>query len=124
MTALLCGRHQLEEMRLKNEKLEAVRKKKTERNKGTAPTTHLSYRSTKSWDRKVRQCQHCPWALYVTEMALGAVLSHWCTHRAEIPGLTPCLKFRVNSLCWHHLQAPVLCLSPWLSLGSLSPLGL
>ncbi|XP_057889635.1 tubulin polyglutamylase TTLL13 isoform X2 [Melospiza georgiana] len=46
------ARQQLEEMRLKNEKLEAIRKKKTERNKGTTPTTHLSYRSTKSWDRK------------------------------------------------------------------------
>ncbi|XP_054372188.1 tubulin polyglutamylase TTLL13 isoform X1 [Molothrus ater] len=52
------ARQQLEEMRLKNEKLEAVRKKKTERNKGTAPTTHLSYRSTKSWDRKVQRVQY------------------------------------------------------------------
>ncbi|XP_050834689.1 tubulin polyglutamylase TTLL13 isoform X2 [Serinus canaria] len=46
------ARQQLEEMRLKNEKLEAIRKKKTESNKSTGPTTHLSYRSTKSWDRK------------------------------------------------------------------------
>ncbi|XP_041320948.1 neugrin isoform X1 [Pyrgilauda ruficollis] len=48
------ARQQLEEMRLKNEKMEASRKKKTERiqNKSTTPTTHLSYRSTKAWDRK------------------------------------------------------------------------
>ncbi|KAF2981341.1 hypothetical protein EK904_003798, partial [Melospiza melodia maxima] len=52
------ARQQLEEMRLKNEKLEAIRKKKTERNKGTTPTTHLSYRSTKSWDRKVQRVQY------------------------------------------------------------------
>ncbi|XP_068059523.1 tubulin polyglutamylase TTLL13-like isoform X2 [Anomalospiza imberbis] len=51
------ARQQLEEMRLKNEKLEAARKKKTERiqNKSTAPTTHLTYRSTKAWDRKRMQ---------------------------------------------------------------------
>ncbi|XP_041275008.1 tubulin polyglutamylase TTLL6 isoform X2 [Onychostruthus taczanowskii] len=48
------ARQQLEEMRLKNEKMEAASKKKTERiqNKSTTPTTHLSYRSTKAWDRK------------------------------------------------------------------------
>ncbi|XP_068881757.1 tubulin polyglutamylase TTLL13-like isoform X1 [Aphelocoma coerulescens] len=53
------ARQQLEEMRLKNEKLEAaIRKKKTERiqNKNTAPTTHL--RSTKTWDRKVQRMQY------------------------------------------------------------------
>ncbi|KAI1235306.1 hypothetical protein IHE44_0002949 [Lamprotornis superbus] len=51
------ARQHLEEIRLKNEKLEAAtRKKKTERiqNKSTAPTTHLTHRSTKSWDRKLR----------------------------------------------------------------------
>ncbi|CAN8187256.1 unnamed protein product [Coccothraustes coccothraustes] len=52
------ARQQLEEMRLKNEKLEAIRKKKTESNKSTGPTTHLSYRSTKSWDRKVQRIQY------------------------------------------------------------------
>ncbi|XP_068059524.1 tubulin polyglutamylase TTLL13-like isoform X3 [Anomalospiza imberbis] len=54
------ARQQLEEMRLKNEKLEAARKKKTERiqNKSTAPTTHLTYRSTKAWDRKVQRMQY------------------------------------------------------------------
>lgn len=112
MTLLFCGRQQLEEMRLKNEKLEAaIRKKKTERiqNKNIAPTIHL--RSTKTWDRKVPECQHCPWALQVSDMALGAMLGHWCTHRAEIPGLTPSMKFRVNTLCWQYLQAPVLYLS-------------
>ncbi|XP_039578973.1 neugrin [Passer montanus] len=51
------ARQQLEEMRLKNEKLEAARRKKTERmqNKSTTPTTHLCYRSTKAWDRKRMQ---------------------------------------------------------------------
>ncbi|KAM9275351.1 tubulin polyglutamylase TTLL13 [Morus bassanus] len=70
-----CARQQLEEIRLKKEKLEAVtRKKKTERkddlhresagdksqihNKTTAPTTHLTYRSTRTWDRKVRHMQY------------------------------------------------------------------
>ncbi|KFW93209.1 Tubulin polyglutamylase TTLL13, partial [Phalacrocorax carbo] len=69
-----CARQQLEEIRLKKERLEAVtRKKKTERkddlhgesagdksqihNKTTAPTAHLTYRSTRSWDRKV-PCSH------------------------------------------------------------------
>ncbi|XP_053810287.1 tubulin polyglutamylase TTLL13-like isoform X3 [Vidua chalybeata] len=54
------ARQQLEEMRLKNEKLEAARKKKTEsiQNKSTAPTTHLTYRSTKAWDRKVQRMQY------------------------------------------------------------------
>ncbi|RLV92639.1 hypothetical protein DV515_00013733 [Chloebia gouldiae] len=47
------ARQQLEEMRLKNEKLEAARKKRIQ-NKGIAPTTHLTYRSTKAWDRKLR----------------------------------------------------------------------
>ncbi|KAM4766670.1 tubulin polyglutamylase TTLL13 isoform 2-T2 [Cyanocitta cristata] len=53
---LSCLASQLEEMRLKNEKLEAaIRRKKTERiqNKNTAPTTHL--RSTRIWDRKRMQ---------------------------------------------------------------------
>ncbi|KFP35717.1 Tubulin polyglutamylase TTLL13, partial [Chlamydotis macqueenii] len=70
------ARQQLEEMRLKREKLEAViRKKKTERkehlhgepagdksqlpNRTRAPTTRLIYRSTRLWDRKV-PCS-CPW---------------------------------------------------------------
>lgn len=112
MTLLFCGRQYLEEMRQKNEKLEAATRKKTERiqNKSKAPTVHLAHRSTKSWDRKVPQCQHCLWALPVSDMALGAMLSHWCTHGAEIPSLTPCMKFKVN-LCWQYLQAPVLCLS-------------
>ncbi|XP_072790104.1 tubulin polyglutamylase TTLL13 [Taeniopygia guttata] len=48
------ARQQLEEMRLKNEKLEAARKKRIQ-NKGTAPTSHLTYRSTKAWDRKRMQ---------------------------------------------------------------------
>ncbi|KAM7039546.1 tubulin polyglutamylase TTLL13 [Acridotheres tristis] len=55
------ARQHLEEIRLKNEKLEAAtRKKKTERiqNKNTAPTIHLSHRSTKSWDRKVQRIQY------------------------------------------------------------------
>ncbi|NXD04450.1 TTL13 polyglutamylase, partial [Certhia familiaris] len=49
------ARQQLEEIRMKNEKLDAAtRKKKIDRlqNKSTAPTMHLSQRSTKSWDRK------------------------------------------------------------------------
>ncbi|XP_054069861.1 tubulin polyglutamylase TTLL13 isoform X2 [Rissa tridactyla] len=67
-----CARHQLEEIRLKKEKLEAVtRKKKMERkedlhgesagdksqihNKATAPTTRLTCRSTRMWDRKCMQ---------------------------------------------------------------------
>ncbi|XP_075362643.1 LOW QUALITY PROTEIN: tubulin polyglutamylase TTLL13-like [Mycteria americana] len=70
-----CARQQLEEIRLKKEKLEAVtRKKKTERkedlhgdsagdksqirNKATAPTTRLTYRSTRTWDRKVQRMQY------------------------------------------------------------------
>ncbi|XP_009881346.1 PREDICTED: tubulin polyglutamylase TTLL6 [Charadrius vociferus] len=70
-----CARHQLEEIRLKKEKLEAVtRKKKTERkedlhgetagdksqihNKTTAPTTRLTYRSTRMWDRKIQRVQY------------------------------------------------------------------
>ncbi|XP_064311992.1 tubulin polyglutamylase TTLL13 isoform X1 [Phalacrocorax carbo] len=70
-----CARQQLEEIRLKKERLEAVtRKKKTERkddlhgesagdksqihNKTTAPTAHLTYRSTRSWDRKVQCMQY------------------------------------------------------------------
>lgn len=76
MTLLFCGRHQLEVMRLRNEKLEAVtRKKKTDKtqNKSTAPKTHLTHKSTKAWDRKVPQCEHCPWALQVSDMALGAI---------------------------------------------------
>ncbi|RMC08991.1 hypothetical protein DUI87_13996 [Hirundo rustica rustica] len=51
------ARHQLEELRLEKEKLEAVtRKKKRKRiqNKSTAPTTHLTHKSTKAWDRKVK----------------------------------------------------------------------
>ncbi|XP_010116464.1 PREDICTED: tubulin polyglutamylase TTLL6, partial [Chlamydotis macqueenii] len=69
------ARQQLEEMRLKREKLEAViRKKKTERkehlhgepagdksqlpNRTRAPTTRLIYRSTRLWDRKVRRMQY------------------------------------------------------------------
>nr|XP_041574368.1 neugrin isoform X4 [Taeniopygia guttata] len=51
------ARQQLEEMRLKNEKLEAARKKRIQ-NKGTAPTSHLTYRSTKAWDRKVQRMQY------------------------------------------------------------------
>ncbi|XP_063201957.1 tubulin polyglutamylase TTLL13 isoform X2 [Chroicocephalus ridibundus] len=67
-----CARHQLEEIRLKKEKLEAVtRKKKMERkedlhgesagdksqihNKATAPTTRLTCRSTRMRDRKRMQ---------------------------------------------------------------------
>ncbi|XP_050165358.1 tubulin polyglutamylase TTLL13-like isoform X2 [Myiozetetes cayanensis] len=49
------ARQQLEEIRLKNEKLEAAtRKKKTEtiQNRNTSSTTHLTHRSTKTWDRK------------------------------------------------------------------------
>uniref|UniRef100_U3K958 Tubulin tyrosine ligase like 13 n=1 Tax=Ficedula albicollis TaxID=59894 RepID=U3K958_FICAL len=49
------ARQYLEEIRMKNEKLEAAsRKKKTEKiqNKSAAPTIHLAHRSTKSWDRK------------------------------------------------------------------------
>ncbi|XP_027601237.1 tubulin polyglutamylase TTLL6 isoform X3 [Pipra filicauda] len=55
------ARQQLEEIRLKNEKLEAAtRKKKTERiqNRSTASTTHLTHRSTKTWDRKVQHVQY------------------------------------------------------------------
>ncbi|XP_027752949.1 tubulin polyglutamylase TTLL6 isoform X4 [Empidonax traillii] len=55
------ARQQLEEIRLKNEKLEAAtRKKKTERiqNRSTASTTHLTHRSTKTWDRKVQRVQY------------------------------------------------------------------
>ncbi|KFZ48222.1 Tubulin polyglutamylase TTLL13, partial [Antrostomus carolinensis] len=65
-----CARQQLEEIRLKKEKLEAItRKKKTVRkedlhgesagdkshthNKTTAATTRLTYRSTRMWDTKV-----------------------------------------------------------------------
>ncbi|KFP49231.1 Tubulin polyglutamylase TTLL13, partial [Cathartes aura] len=65
-----CARQQLEEIRLKKEKLEAItRKKKTEgkedlhgesagdksqiHKKTTAPTARLTYRSTRTWDRKV-----------------------------------------------------------------------
>ncbi|XP_019327911.1 PREDICTED: tubulin polyglutamylase TTLL6 [Aptenodytes forsteri] len=70
-----CARQQLEEIRLKKEQLEAVtRKKKTERkedlhgesagdksqihNKTTAPTTRLTYRSSRMWDRKVQRMQY------------------------------------------------------------------
>ncbi|KAM9637524.1 tubulin polyglutamylase TTLL13 [Morphnus guianensis] len=70
-----CARQQLEEIRLKKEKLEAItRKKKTERkedlhgesagdksqirNKTTAPMTRLTYRSTRTWDRKLRRMQY------------------------------------------------------------------
>ncbi|XP_074457887.1 tubulin polyglutamylase TTLL13 isoform X1 [Larus michahellis] len=70
-----CARHQLEEIRLKKEKLEAVtRKKKMERkedlhgesagdksqihNKATAPTTRLTCRSTRMWDRKIQRMQY------------------------------------------------------------------
>ncbi|XP_069654862.1 tubulin polyglutamylase TTLL13 isoform X3 [Haliaeetus albicilla] len=70
-----CARQQLEEIRLKKEKLEAItRKKKTERkedlhgesagdksqicNKTTAPMTRLTYRSTRMWDRKLRRMQY------------------------------------------------------------------
>jgi len=82
---LFYGRQQLEEIRLKKEKLEAVtRKKKTQRKeelhgesaghkpqihcKTTAPTARLAYRSTRMWDRKVPcpcqwlslgLCEHC-----------------------------------------------------------------
>lgn len=73
VTLLFCGRQQLEVMRLKNERLEAAtRKKKTEKtqNKSTASTTH---KGTKAGDRKVPQCQHCPWALQVSDMALEAI---------------------------------------------------
>ncbi|XP_032556416.1 tubulin polyglutamylase TTLL6 isoform X1 [Chiroxiphia lanceolata] len=55
------ARQQLEEIRLKNEKLEAAtRKKKTEKiqNRSTASTTHLTHRSTKTWDRKVQHVQY------------------------------------------------------------------
>ncbi|RMB89349.1 hypothetical protein DUI87_34261 [Hirundo rustica rustica] len=48
-------RHQLEEMRLEKEKLEAAtRKKKRIHNKSTAPTTHLTHKGTEAWDRKVK----------------------------------------------------------------------
>ncbi|XP_042659878.1 tubulin polyglutamylase TTLL6 isoform X2 [Tyto alba] len=67
-----CARQQLEEIRLKKEKLEAVtKKKKRERkeelhgesagdksqihNKTTAPTTRLTYSSTRMWDRRRMQ---------------------------------------------------------------------
>ncbi|PKU32670.1 tubulin polyglutamylase hypothetical protein [Limosa lapponica baueri] len=70
-----CARHQLEEIRLKKEKVKAItRKQKTERkedlpgesageksqtrNKGTAPTTRLTYRSTRMWDRKMQRMQY------------------------------------------------------------------
>ncbi|XP_009696513.1 PREDICTED: tubulin polyglutamylase TTLL6, partial [Cariama cristata] len=70
-----CARQQLEEIRLKKEKLEAItRKKKSKRkedlhgesagdksqihNKTTAPTTRLTYRSTWMWDRKVQCMQY------------------------------------------------------------------
>ncbi|XP_033372798.1 neugrin isoform X4 [Parus major] len=55
------ARQQLEVMRLKNEKLEAaIRKKKAERmqNRSTAPTIHLTHRSTKAWDGKVQRRQY------------------------------------------------------------------
>ncbi|XP_063268985.1 tubulin polyglutamylase TTLL13-like isoform X1 [Prinia subflava] len=55
------ARHQLEVMRLKNEKLEGVtRKKKAEsmQNKSTAPTMHLTHKSTKLWDGKVQCMQY------------------------------------------------------------------
>uniref|UniRef100_A0A8C4UWN2 Tubulin polyglutamylase TTLL13 n=1 Tax=Falco tinnunculus TaxID=100819 RepID=A0A8C4UWN2_FALTI len=70
-----CARQQLKEIHLKKEKLEALtRKKKTKRkedlhgesagdksqvhNKTRAPTTHLTYRSTKAWDRKIQRVQY------------------------------------------------------------------
>ncbi|XP_064013888.1 tubulin polyglutamylase TTLL13 isoform X2 [Pogoniulus pusillus] len=70
-----CARQQLEEIRLKKEKLEAVtRKKKKERkddlhgesawdksqlqNKPTVPTTHLTHRRTRVWDRKAQHMQY------------------------------------------------------------------
>ncbi|XP_074457890.1 tubulin polyglutamylase TTLL13 isoform X3 [Larus michahellis] len=73
--AFRASRHQLEEIRLKKEKLEAVtRKKKMERkedlhgesagdksqihNKATAPTTRLTCRSTRMWDRKIQRMQY------------------------------------------------------------------
>ncbi|XP_054069863.1 tubulin polyglutamylase TTLL13 isoform X4 [Rissa tridactyla] len=73
--AFRASRHQLEEIRLKKEKLEAVtRKKKMERkedlhgesagdksqihNKATAPTTRLTCRSTRMWDRKIQCMQY------------------------------------------------------------------
>ncbi|XP_064932979.1 tubulin polyglutamylase TTLL13 isoform X3 [Columba livia] len=73
--AVRVSRQQLEEIRLKKEKLEAVtKKKKTERkedlqgetageksqihNKNTAPTTRLSSRRTRMWDRKAQRLQY------------------------------------------------------------------
>ncbi|XP_065590216.1 tubulin polyglutamylase TTLL13 isoform X1 [Cyrtonyx montezumae] len=70
-----CIRQQLEEIRTKREKLEAVtRKKKKERkeglqresasdkstihNKTPASATHFTYRSTKRWDKKVQHVQY------------------------------------------------------------------
>ncbi|KAM6303778.1 tubulin polyglutamylase TTLL13 [Podargus strigoides] len=70
-----CARQQLEKIRLKKEKSESVTgKKKTERkedphgksagdksrirNKSTAPTTHLTYRTTRRWERKMQHMQY------------------------------------------------------------------
>ncbi|XP_031443823.1 tubulin polyglutamylase TTLL6 isoform X2 [Phasianus colchicus] len=70
-----CTRQQLEEIRMKKEKLEAVNsKKKKERkeglqgesatdkstihNKTSASATHFTYRSTKMWDKKIEHVQY------------------------------------------------------------------
>ncbi|XP_042685555.1 tubulin polyglutamylase TTLL6 isoform X3 [Centrocercus urophasianus] len=70
-----CTRQQLEEIRMKKEKLEAVNsKKKKERkeglqgelpadksmihNKTSASATHFTYRSTKMWDKKTEHVQY------------------------------------------------------------------
>ncbi|XP_052528604.1 tubulin polyglutamylase TTLL13-like isoform X2 [Tympanuchus pallidicinctus] len=70
-----CTRQQLEEIRMKKEKLEAVNsKKKKERkeglqgespadksmihNKASASATHFTYRSTKMWDKKTEHVQY------------------------------------------------------------------